>query len=85
VVTVTAVGTVSNITVPNVPQPSSQTEFCGGIENDATFKQVAASGVGTLTINSCSFSGNTGNIAATMAITSPIATTIPYTVKYVWQ
>jgi len=68
-----------------VPKPASNTEFCGAIQNDSTFSSIGASGGGTLTINSCSFSGNVGNISATLAIVTPVSMTIPYTVTYTYN
>ena len=39
---------------------------------------------GKLTINSCSFNGTVGQVSATMAITSPISMTVPYSVTYTY-
>lgn len=75
----------SSIDVGSVPMPSSEAEFCDSLSTDSTFSSIGTSGGGTLTINSCSFSGNTGTIDATLSITSPIAMTVPYTVTYVYN
>jgi len=75
----------SSINVGSVPMPSSQAEFCDSLSTDSTFSSIGESGGGTLTINSCSFSGNTGTVNATLSITSPIAMTIPYVVTYVYN
>lgn len=75
----------TSISVSNVPVPSNQSEFCGSIQNDSTFTQIGASGGGTLTLNSCSFTNKAGTISATLTITSPISMTIPYTVTYTYQ
>lgn len=84
VLTVSVAGTVTTQTVTGIPQPTSQAEFCSGIEDDTVFQQAAAQG-GTLTINSCSFAGGVGNVSATMSITTPMVYTVPYTVKYEWK
>lgn len=85
-VTVNAAGVVGPpITVGNVPAPANQTEFCSDIQSDATFTQIGAGAGGTLTINSCSYSGNVGTISATLTITSPISMTLPYTVTYTYN
>jgi hypothetical protein len=75
----------ASVSVDNVPAPSSQSEFCGGITNDPVFQNIGTGAGGTLTINSCSFSGKVGTINATMAITTPIAMTVPYSVTYTYQ
>ena len=76
------------ITITNVPKPATQAEFCGLINDPASGIGLAQSlpeGAGTLTIDSCSFSGNTGRIAATLAITSPAAFNVPYSVTYTYN
>ena len=73
------------INVANVPKPTSNSEFCGAIQNDATFTSIGANAGGTLTINSCSFSGNVGNISATLNLTTPISMTVPYAVTYTYN
>jgi hypothetical protein len=78
-------GISSTINVGSVPAPTTQSDFCSGIESDTTFTQIGASGGGTLTINSCSFSGNTGHLSATLTVTGPVNVTIPYTVTYAYQ
>lgn len=71
-VTTTVAGISTNITVPNIPKPDTQAQFC-----DATdIKQQLPTG---FVINSCSFSGNSGTIAATV---SANGFNISYTVKY---
>ena len=85
-VSVTVNGLASGtIAVGNVPKPANEAEFCGAIQYDATFTSIGASGGGTLTINSCSFSGNVGNISATLTIVTPVSMTIPYTVTYTYN
>lgn len=76
--------TMPTVTINGVPRPASQAEFCGAVQNDSTFTNIASSG-GTLTINSCSFSGNVGNISATLSLTSPITMSVPYSVKYTYS
>lgn len=76
--------TMPTVTVNGVPRPANQAEFCGAVQNDSTFSNIASSG-GTLTINSCSFSGNVGNISATLSLTSPVTMSVPYSVKYTYS
>jgi hypothetical protein len=83
-VTVSGITSVA-ATVANVPMPTSQAEFCGAIQSDSTFTQIGTGAGGTLTINSCSFSGKVGTISATLTITSPVSMTIPYTVTYTYN
>lgn len=75
----------STITVGNVPKPASETDFCGAVQSDPNLTQIGTGAGGTLTINSCSYSGNTGTISATVSLTSPIAMSIPYTVIYTYN
>ena len=69
------------VTIGSVPLPSSESDFCGAMNNDATLSQITANG-GSLKINSCSFSGNTGKVDATLTMTIPFAMTVPYTIMY---
>lgn len=85
-VSVNAAGVVGPpITIDNVPAPANQTEFCADIQNDATFTQIGAGAGGSLSIDSCSYSGNVGTISATLNITSPFSMTLPYTVTYTYN
>ncbi len=69
------------VTVTGVPQPTTQGEFC----NSGALQWYIYQGEGaTVTINSCSFSNNTGTISATVQITTPVAMSIPYSATYVW-
>ncbi|WP_298211756.1 hypothetical protein [Acidovorax sp.] len=80
--------TAPPVTITNVPKPATQAEFCSDIASTSSgigLSQTVQGGSGTLTINSCSFSGNTGNVSATLAITSPVAMTVPYTVTYTYH
>lgn len=72
------------VTVANVPKPASQADFCGALQNDSTFQGLNQSG-GSLTIKSCSFSGNVGNVSAEVRLTSPISMTVPYSVVYTYN
>ena len=85
VVTVLVSGVSSTTTINNVPAPTNQAEFCSAIQSDTTFSQIGAAGGGTLTINSCSFSGSTGTVQATLTITGPVNVTMPYTITYTYQ
>ncbi len=72
------------IVINNTPKPGTQDEFC----NDSTVRQQTsglANAGGSLTINSCTFNGTTGQIAATVTITSPVSMSIPYTVNYAYS
>jgi hypothetical protein len=84
-ITVSATGIPpTTIDLPNVPMPTSQGEFCSGLTSDTTFTQIAAGVGGTMTINSCSFSGSSGNIAATLTVTSPFAFQFSYNITYTY-
>jgi hypothetical protein len=86
VVTVNVMGQSSTITVNNVPAPTTQGDFCSGLAADTTFSQIAAGGGGTMTINSCSFNGTTGNIAATLTVSyGGFTQTVSYSVTYTYQ
>jgi hypothetical protein len=61
-----------------VPAPSTETEFCGALANDPTFKSLGGTG-GTLTITRCSFSGNVGRIDASLSGVLNLAYSITYT------
>ncbi|NVO06973.1 MAG: hypothetical protein HXX19_14080, partial [Rhodoferax sp.] len=80
----TVVGTSTTIVVNGVTKPSTQTEFCSFAQNDSSTTALKANG-GSLTINSCTFSGSVGNISATLAITSPVAFSTSYTIKYTYN
>lgn len=84
-VSISGVPSPTAITVNGVPKPANQTEFCADLQNDSSFQSIGASGGGTLTINSCSFSGNKGTVNATLSITSPMPMTLPYTVTYTYN
>lgn len=76
----------ANISINGVPKPSNQTEFCADMtSNSSTSLNNALGAAGTFTINSCSFNGTVGNISATLAITSPVSVTVPYTVVYTYN
>lgn len=69
--------------VTDVSLPSSQSEFCTpDIYNQ--FQQSIQGLSGTWSITSCSFSGTTGQIAALLTVTSPIALSLPYNVTYTY-
>lgn len=77
------------INVGLMPVPPSQADFCNGLAADTTFSQITAQGGGTMTINSCSFNGTVGTIAATMSISItnpfPFTQTVSYTITYTYQ
>lgn len=69
------------VTITGVPQPANEGEFC----NSSVLQGYIYQGDGaTVTINSCSFSGNTGTISATVLITTPVTMSIPYSATYTW-
>lgn len=74
----------SSVTVSGVPTPGSQTDFCNHVEGDSTLTGLATGG-GTLTINSCSFSNGVGIINATVTVTTPVSLSLPYTVRYIYS
>lgn len=82
--TVTAMGTTTTTTLNNLQKPADQNAFCNDTTVTQNLNTLATNGA-TLTINSCSFSGSTGDISATVNMTSPITMTIPYSVHYVYQ
>ncbi len=71
-VTTNVAGVSTSVNLPNIPKPANQQEFCGG--QDALGQLPAG-----YTLNSCSFNGNTGTIAATI---SQAGFSISYNVKY---
>ncbi|RZJ16252.1 MAG: hypothetical protein EOO54_17325 [Haliea sp.] len=78
-------GTSSTVVINDVPKPTTQDEFCGELTKpNSQLNQFSQTG-GSLTINSCSFNGTTGQVAATVNITSPAAFSIPYTVTYTYN
>jgi hypothetical protein len=80
--------TTPPITITNVPKPTTQAEFCSDINSTSSgigLAQAIPGGTGTLTINSCAFSGNSGSVSATLSITSPMVMNVPYTVTYTYN
>lgn len=71
-VTTSVNGIGTSVDIKGVPKPANQQEFC----SDADIKEQLPSGY---VLNSCSFSGNTGNIAATV---SANGFSLSYSVKY---
>lgn len=67
------------IELANVPKPASQDEFCA----DDLVRQQMANSAGSWTMNSCTFSGNNGRIAATLAPAgAPMS--VSYTIDYLY-
>lgn len=75
------------VTILNVPKPDTQNEFCSELDDQTSEISLnnALGGVGSLTINSCSFNGTVGNVSATLSITSPVVMTVPYSVVYTYS
>lgn len=83
-ISVNAGGVASpNIVVGSVPAPANEFQFCNDLWSDPNFTGLGSTG--TLTINSCSFANNVGTISATVAITSPVSISVPYTVTYTYN
>lgn len=80
----TVAGFTTSVIVAGVQTPINQDDFCGFIQNDSSLTSLTASG-GSLTITSCSYSGNVGTITANLIITTPVSLTTPYTVKYTYN
>jgi hypothetical protein len=74
----------TSVVVPNVPAPQNQTAFCADIQNDSSITGLTSGG-GTLVINSCSFSGNVGQVAATLTTTVPVTISLPYNLTYTYN
>lgn len=72
------------VVVSPVTPPTSQSDFCSSIQSDSSITSLTASG-GTLTINSCSYSGNVGTINATVAITTPVNFSTSYSISYTYN
>lgn len=84
-ISVTAQGVTSaGVTIEKVSKPATENEFCNSSEIKSQLNG-SLSKKGTITLNSCSFSGNTGTIDATVTINSPMPTSIPYMVSYVYS
>lgn len=72
----------ASISVGNMPVPGSESEFCSDILNNAAYKQMTASVVGGMTINSCSFSGRVGKVNATLTVAG---LAIPYAMTFTYK
>jgi hypothetical protein len=83
---VTVAGVTTSSTINNVPKPTNEGDFCAAV-NGGDYGSLSATlgGQGTLTINSCSFSGSVGQINATMSLTTPIVFSTSYAVKYTYE
>jgi hypothetical protein len=69
--------------VAGVAAPATQTAFCNDLTSDPVFTDIGTNGGGTLTINSCSYSGNVGTVNATLSLTGqPV--TLPYTMTFTY-
>lgn len=71
-----APGPTQTVVVDNVPKPANASQFCV----PEIYNNVFA-GVGSYTVNSCTFDGNVGRIAATVSVSG---FTINYTVTYTY-
>jgi hypothetical protein len=66
------------IVVSPVTKPANQSDFCSGITSDSSLTSLTAAG-GSLTIDSCTFSGSVGTIAATLRSVVTLSYSITYT------
>ncbi len=86
-IVVTALGFNQAFNVNSVAKPSTQSEFCDPALN-AGYSQVVSAlsnTGGTFTLDSCSFNGSVGNMAATISITVlGFTQTVPYTMVYTY-
>lgn len=74
----------TSVTVNGIPAPANQGAFCDGLTQDSTFSGFTSSG-GSMTINSCAFANNVGQVSATLTTTVPIALSLPYAIKYTYN
>lgn len=74
----------TTVTINGVPAPANQGEFCDGLTQDSTFSGFSSSG-GSMTINSCSFANNVGQVSATLTTTVPVSLSLPYAIKYTYN
>lgn len=74
-----------SVNVGLVPAPTTQAEFCGELQKDATLASIAASGGGAFTVKSCSFSGGKGNVEASLSLSAPVSMTLQYSILYTYQ
>lgn len=74
----------TTVTINGVPAPANQGEFCDGLTQDSTFSGFTSSG-GSMTINSCSFTNNVGQVSATLTTTVPVSLSLPYAIKYTYN
>lgn len=72
---------IPSITIANVPKPANQSEFCGALANDSTFKSYETAGA-KFTVDSCTFTGNVAQINATLT-TQGFG--IPYNLTYTYN
>lgn len=87
-ISISANGVASpTVTVTGVSKPASQAAFCSEITNASSDSSMshAIGMAGTFTVNSCSFDGTTGTVSATLALTSPVSITVPYTLTYTYS
>lgn len=76
----------ADVNINGVTKPTTQADFCADMtSNSSTSLSNALGAAGTFTINSCTFNGSTGNVSATLAIVTPVAMNIPYTVVYTYH
>lgn len=75
-----------SVSITGVPKPASETEFCSSVANSSSTLSLSNLGaVGTFTITSCSFANNVGTVNATLALSSPVSISTPYTVTYTFE
>ena len=78
-VTTTVYGISTATDIPDMPKPASQAEFCSA----ANYEIFQADLDGSVTINSCSFNGNSSAINATVSmVTGGVSINVTYDVLY---
>ena len=78
---------LADVNIPGVTAPASQAEFCADINdtNSATSLANALGSIGAITITSCSFAGGVGTVNANVAVTIPVAISVPYVVTFTFN
>jgi hypothetical protein len=80
-ITVTAYGQSASVDVLNVPLPTTQVDFCGGLTTDANLAAALSAYPGaSYSITGCTFTGTSGSFS--VSVTIPGYPTIPITVTY---
>jgi hypothetical protein len=76
------------VTVPNeYPEGFTEADFCGVFSDPAEIAalQDQIGAVGSLTLNTCSYSGSVGTVTMTLSVTTPVVMSVPYTLTYTFN